>query len=177
MSNEVLTIQSYSAGIRVTNCNSVALESMGCGRGFPRQRESKCRRWGQWSEAKAPSSKMTFSRHSPGQGEDQGKIQGSAHRHVYEQTFCVLKRQSWKAIISRGQQLAGVQHPTRWLFTFYELQCDLREIFWAFMAEIYMYIFPLSTHIQERVKSALALLVHKFHWTVPLLRISLTTAV
>lgn len=145
MSNEVLTIQSYPPGIRVTNCNSVTLERMGCGRGFPRQRagnvRAKCRRRGQWNEAKAPSSKMTFSRHSPGQGENQGKIQGSAHCHVYKQTFCVLKRQSWKAIISRGQQLAGVQHPTRWLFTLYELQCDLREIFWAFVTEINIYIF------------------------------------
>ena len=85
--------------------------------------------------------------HSPGQRENQGKIQDSDQRHVYMQTFCILKGQSWKAIIPTEQQLVGVQHPTRWLFTFCELQCDLRAIFWVFVAEItgvFLILFSLS---------------------------------
>lgn len=82
-------------------------------------------------------------------------------------TFCILKGQSWKAIIPTGQQLSGVQHPTRWLFTFYELRRDLRAIFWASVAKMSRFFFSVLLFTlspdevsHERVKRALALLVH-----------------
>lgn len=119
MSNELLTIQIYPTGIRVTNCDLVTLDCKGCCWGFPRQRVSrvraKCRWWGLWTKAKAQGSKITF----PGQWDNQGKIQDSDQCRVYSKTFRILKGQSWKAIIPTGQQLVGIQHPTRWLFTFY----------------------------------------------------------
>lgn len=82
-------------------------------------------------------------------------------------TFCTLKGQSWKAVIPTGQQLVGVQHPTRWLFTFYELQRDLRAMFWASVAKLSRFsffpllLFTLSSDVShERVERALALPLH-----------------
>lgn len=138
MSNEVLTTEIYLTCIRMTNCNLVTFECVGCSQGFPRRCANrvtvKHRRWGFWSKTKGQSSKMTFPHHSPGQWENQEKY-GTQINAMSSANFLHLDGAIMRSHNSYRAASCGCSSSHKMIIYFLWASVWSESNFWAFVAE------------------------------------------